>query len=286
MTARQERLLELLCDGSVAELTAAEEAEVGALLEEAGPVGAWEKYTLERAAVAIAVAGVTPEPMPADLLARIERQGVEALAGASVKHDGGAATRRTDGASVARARRGGSTVAWLAAAACLVLAIGSWLRRPREVVVTKEVVVPVVTPAPTVPPPTPEVERQGLLAREGTRTVEWSATQDPGAAGASGDVVWSPSEQRGFMRFHGLARNDPSVSQYQLWIFDASRDARYPVDGGVFDVAGDGSGDVIVPIRARVVVGDATLFAVTVEKPGGVVVSNREHIVLTAKTKA
>jgi anti-sigma-K factor RskA len=53
------------------------------------------------------------------------------------------------------------------------------------------------------------------------------------------------------------------------------------VDGGVFDVSSDG--EVIVPINARLRVSRATLFAVTVEKPGGVVVSSRERIAALAK---
>ncbi len=86
----------------------------------------------------------------------------------------------------------------------------------------------------------------------------------------------------GLLRFSGLAKNDPRGAQYQLWIFDKTRDDKYPVDGGVFDVDQD-SGDVIVPISARLPVAQASLFAVTVEKPGGVVVSKRERIVVTAK---
>ena len=41
--------------------------------------------------------------------------------------------------------------------------------------------------------------------------------------------------------------------------------------------------DVIVAINPKLHVNDATLFAVTVEKPGGVVVSKRERIVVTAQ---
>ena len=41
-------------------------------------------------------------------------------------------------------------------------------------------------------------------------------------------------------------------------------------------------GEVVVPIRAAVQVFEPKLFAVTVERPGGVVVSKRERIVLTA----
>jgi hypothetical protein len=39
---------------------------------------------------------------------------------------------------------------------------------------------------------------------------------------------------------------------------------------------------VIVPISAKLQVGAAVLFAVTVERPGGGVVSKRERIVVTA----
>jgi hypothetical protein len=84
------------------------------------------------------------------------------------------------------------------------------------------------------------------------------------------------------MRFRDLLANDPDQYQYQLWIFDAERDERYPIDGGVFDVRGDGE-EVIVPIRAKLQVLQPAMFAVTVERPGGVVVSNRERICLVAK---
>lgn len=110
---------------------------------------------------------------------------------------------------------------------------------------------------------------------------EFSATADPAAHGASGDVVWDPVAQRGYMRFKGLSANDAQQMQYQLWIFDGERDDRYPVDGGVFDIPA--TGEVVIPIRARLHVGKAALFAVTAERPGGVVVSGRERIVVLAK---
>ena len=84
------------------------------------------------------------------------------------------------------------------------------------------------------------------------------------------------------MRFRGLAANDPAVEQYQLWIFDAERDEARPVDGGVFDVPSTDS-DTIVPIDAKLPVSRATLFAVTIEQPGGVVVSSRERLPLLAQ---
>jgi hypothetical protein len=295
MSSTEERLTELLCDLSLVDLAPAEEAELNALLLETGPRGEWERECLERAAVAIAVAGTAPaqEAMPEGLLARVEERALQTIGTVGAP----AAPPRALVAPVAPvvpitrgARRVSTVVAWMAAAACFALAVGSWLFRPHEVVVTKEVFVPASaastpTPPPQAPTPTPEVERERLLAEKGTEHTEWSATKDRLAGGAAGDVVWNQAEQRGFMRFRGLAKNDPSVAQYQLWIFDKTRDARYPVDGGVFDI-GDGTGDVIVPTHARIPVGEPVLFAVTVEKPGGVVVSKREHIVLTAKTRA
>ena len=129
----------------------------------------------------------------------------------------------------------------------------------------------------------PYAQRATLIADAGDLIrIEWTATEDPAAAGASGDVVWSTSLQKGYMRFQNLAPNDPEESQYQLWIFDPTRadwEAK-PVDGGVFDVPSDG--EVVVPIDAKLAVRETSLFAVTIEVPGGVVVSEREHLVLTA----
>ena len=120
----------------------------------------------------------------------------------------------------------------------------------------------------------------GGFDRERAVAIEWTPTEDPAAAGASGVVLWDADAQAGEMRFAGLAANDPSESQYQLWIFDAARDERYPVDGGVFDVRAGGT--TVVPIRPSVPVSEATLFAVTIERPGGVVVSDRSRLPLTA----
>ena len=131
---------------------------------------------------------------------------------------------------------------------------------------------------------TPSTELRGALVASATdlQRIDWSGTDDPLASGVSGDVVWSSDRQEGYMRFRGLESNDPTKNQYQLWIFDQTRadwEAK-PVDGGVFDV-GPGE-EVIVPIRAKLDVREAVLFAITLEVPGGVVVSERERLVLTA----
>ncbi len=160
-----------------------------------------------------------------------------------------------------------NSLGWLAAAASLLIAVYAWSTMSRSVEAPRSL-----------------TERRATLLAQAPDVVQlnWTATKDPAAANASGDVVWSNARQEGFMRFRGLAPNDPSRSQYQLWIFDGQQDERYPIDGGVFDVE-PASGDVLVPIRAALRVVDPKLFAVTVEKPGGVVVSSRERLPLLAE---
>ncbi len=109
----------------------------------------------------------------------------------------------------------------------------------------------------------------------------WVATSDPHVVGSvRGEAYFDPDSEDGLLEIEGLAVNDPSVEQYQLWIFDAGRDERYPVDGGVFDVTERGR--VVIPVKARLSVEKPVMFAITVEKPGGVVVSARQ-IALLAK---
>ncbi len=98
---------------------------------------------------------------------------------------------------------------------------------------------------------------------------------------AGGRIVWSDSKQEGYMVFSGLPVNNPNVEQYQLWIFDTDKGQDHPVDGGVFDIAG--TKQVVVPIDARIPVNKAVQFAITVEKPGGVVVSDKSRLPLLAE---
>ena len=53
------------------------------------------------------------------------------------------------------------------------------------------------------------------------------------------------------MRIRGLAPNDPTREQYQLWVVESSRGTPLevpPVDGGVFNV--DSSGRTVIPVRS------------------------------------
>lgn len=98
----------------------------------------------------------------------------------------------------------------------------------------------------------------------------------------SGDIVWSDTLQSGFMRFVGMPVNDPSILQYQLWIYDPLRDSE-PIDGGVFDITS--AKETIVPIQAKLRVNRPLFFAVTMEQPGGVVVSDLQQLSLLAFVK-
>jgi hypothetical protein len=261
---------------------------------------------LERAAAAIVLGGNVNAPqLPADLAQRITHQADAHFGGAGLPAAGVpgaglpgaglpdeklvdlAAARVGAGPRLARdAPRnapGAGNYGWFAAAACLVLAVFAWNRSPPPAPVVLTTPVATVPSAPVSPPvvtpPTPAEERAALLAKSGSLKINFGATKDPAAAGVSGDVVWDPVTQRGYLHLVGLAANDPALRQYQLWIFDGGRDQRYPVDGGVFDVPANAS-EVVIPIHAALPVLSAKAFAVTVEKPGGVVVSGRQHVVV------
>ncbi len=250
-----DRLVELLIQQATSGLSADETAELESLL--AGYPGA-DREDIERTIAALTLAGRHDgEPLPAALRARLIAT-EESMRGASATL-----------AFAPRARRPvvGAAAGWWAAAAAIVVAIAGWYPRLN---------------APH-PAQDPGELRASLIA--GTpNLVRWdfAATQDPSARGASGDVVWDPVSQRGYLRLKGLDPNDAKRSQYQLWIFDAERDDRYPVDGGVFDIP-KGRAEVVIPIVARLRVAKPALFAVTVERPGGVVVSGRERIAVLAK---
>jgi hypothetical protein len=241
---------------------------------------------LERAAAAVTLAGSgTEQPLPAALSARIAQQAVEHFASASKVTDLAAVRATTadkarhDRAAPSRTR-GAGAYGWIAAAACLVLAIIGWERSPPPAAPVAVATPPAAVERPPEKPtqPTAAEERAALLAKSDSLKIPLGATKDPAAAGVTGDVVWDPVTQRGFLHFAGLPPNDPSVHQYQIWIFDAGRDKRYPVDGGVFDVPAN-AGEVVIPIRASLMVRKPAAFAVTLEKPGGVVVSGREHVI-------
>lgn len=165
-----------------------------------------------------------------------------------------------------------SWLGWVfAAVACMALAF-NWS--------TQNVTAPPEN-TPTVALNSSQLRQKLIETDKSAIKINWAKGNVKDLPEVSGDVVWSDSKQAGYMRFKGLPINDKSKESYQLWIFDETQDEKTPIDGGVFDVNSDG--ETIVPITAKLKVRKPKLFAVTVEKPGGVVVSKREKIPVLAK---
>jgi len=295
------RLVELLVQRAVDGLNSSERAELKQLLSEERYMDAGRfEYTAASLLLASDVENNAPEEMPYSLRERLMAQAdnvaasmlaapprqmssqprVISIAGRSRTSTAAPAVNSPPPASskAPPARKSasfGGRVGWFAAAASVLIAIAGWW--PRLQSGDPMVEAPIAS--------TLEQERQELLAQQGVLRRTWQTTQDPAASGVTGDVVWDQRTQNGYLRFRGLQANNSDELQYQLWIFDGSRDERYPIDGGVFDIP-PGQREVIIPITAKLQVRNPAAFAVTIERPGGSVVSSRDRIVVLAPVAA
>jgi hypothetical protein len=259
------RLEELLADRALQGLSLEDERELDQLLAKAGDIDA-DAFDRAAAAVDLALGEQRFEPMPAALSQKIAAHTVlHSSQIRTARHSALAESAR--GARDAPAHDTRSTfVAW-----------SGWIAAAAAVLVT----VFLARRAPESTPPVQASIVQQLGQAKDRLSAAWKPTDDSASKSVHGDIVWSNALQKGYMRLSGLAKNDPSKQQYQLWIFDKNQDDKYPIDGGVFDIDA-ATGDVIVPIDAKIKVVSPKMFAVTTEKPGGVVVSAREHIVALA----
>jgi hypothetical protein len=160
--------------------------------------------------------------------------------------------------------------------ACLALAFSLWTNLQKPTVVERVVEVP-----PQVLTPLEQYNNLITSAKDLKKGVWINPKNEQEVLG---EIVWSETEQKGFMKFKGLAATDAAKEDYQLWIFDETQDEKTPIDGGIFDVANNG--EVLIPIDARLKFKNPKLFAVTKEKEGGVVVSDRQRLVAIAKVSA
>ena len=270
----EEIMLDLLCKKAVYGLTEQEERQLADLQREAGVPD--ESGSFERAVAAINVATLGKhDEMPPALESRIMAD-AERHFNRMPANEPSAAM-----AAVVPERSGsGDWFSWLgwafAAAASIVLAINLYTTSSPEI--------------GRIPPtPTPSPLEQLTPAQMRQRLIDTSPDLARGNWGAgnvkdvspAGDLVWSDAKQAGYMRLSGLPVNDPNKETYQLWIFDETQDEKTPIDGGTFNVSE--TGEVIVPINAKLNPRNTKMYAITVEKPGGVVVSDRKRLVALAK---
>jgi anti-sigma-K factor RskA len=260
------RLDELLADRATQGLSLDDERELDRLLSDAGDVDD-EAFDRAAAAADLALGPQRFEPMPAELRDKIAASRIATLqASRRPVLRSLPAESNADGGQPARRERPPFVLwsGWVAAIAASLIAL--FATRP--------------APESPITKPPPSIVEEVAGAKDALK-VAWKPMDDPAGKLVHGDVMWSNAMQKGFVRLAGLPKNDPAKRQYQLWIFCKTRDDRYPVDGGVFDVDA-ATGDVIVPFHAELRIAEPKMFALTIEQPGGVVVSAREHLVAVA----
>ena len=235
-----------------------------------------EFCSLEATAAAIGLAGISEiEPLPEHLRAQILKNApfVE-----GIREHGQAKIYTSD--DVFGEKRS-SWFGWLgwaaAAAACVALGVNIWFTRiqPAEQVRNQN-------PAETQQVLTDKQKHDAMIASAGVIKANW-AVGNVKDLNVSGDVVWSDEKQTGYMRLSGLPVRAAPDFCYQLWIFDKVQDKATPIDGGTFDVTQEG--EIIIPINAKISANGPLMFAITIERHGGVVVSKREQIAALAKVE-
>lgn len=272
-----ERMMDLLCDKTLFGLSDEELRELETFEKNAD--GGMEAHSLELTAAKLGLIGVDQNAeMPSHLFEKIVADSQRHVAAEENVFTAPRGTVLTEATS------GGGIFSWLgwaaAAAACIALAVNIFTTRQG----TGEVVSgPKATP--TVEEKlTPAQMRQRLIDTEqAVVRADWTKGTFKESEGILGDVVWSDAKQAGYIRVTGLPVNDKSKNQYQLWIFEDEKLEKFPKDGGVFDV--NENGEVVIPIDAKIAVKDPKAFAITLEKPGGVVVSERGQIAGLAPVK-
>ncbi len=289
MNEKKERMLELLADQSIYDLNEEELMELEQLKNQFPD---WKRYaTFELTAAAIGIAEIKLVEMPEKLRTKIMDDADNyfspaahsqeiADSGLETKKTFGSMTTETVGTSLAETEKRPfwQWLGWgVAFAACALLAINLWTTRvqPQPEVAVK---------TQTIQTPTPElsdIQKRDQLIATAPDIIRTKLESPKDKQNISGDVVWSNSQQKGYVTFRGLPVNDPTEDTYQLWVFDEAQNDKYPISAGIFNVSK--TGEVIVPLDTKLKVKKPKMFAVTQEKPGGVVVSDREKLMAIGK---
>jgi len=279
----QEMIADLLTSKATVGLDPEEQKLLDQYLADSGEA---EDHSYEIAAAAVGLVGLrTDEPLPEHLYASIMASADKYFAAATVPQSAvGSADPTAEPVEYQKTfsfeapqKSSWSWLGWAVAGfAVIVLAVNVWFTRfsPVEVVKNPE---PQATPQKLTP-----AEEYAKMAAEKTGIIKanWTPGKVKEITQVSGEVVWSDEKQVGYMHFKGLPANDKTKTAYQLWIFEENQGKETPIDGGVFDV--DQNGEVVIPITAKLKAKNPSLFAITIEKPGGVVVSKKEKIAALA----
>ncbi len=282
-----DRLLELLAERALVGLDADQQHELDSLLQTQPD---FDAECLDRTAALLdwAVAAGDTEPLPQSLQDRIRAGGRLGLQTRPSAGDGSgdpsyeSARAQTVGTAARAAQRmhRREVVAWLAAAACLLLAVFTWCTRPTAAPPLKSPTVvsiepPVTTPGTDTPDPstatlTVAQKREELLASAPDVLHLQLVSNDSGAVAREpgGDIVWSNGLQTGYLRLQGLVNNELPQRQYQLWIIGCDASSNEVINGGMFFVDRS-TGELVLPIQADHFVQQPRIFIVSVEPLGG-----------------
>ena len=270
-----DRLTELLADEAAAALEASDAPELKGLLER-NPGLRRDEFIRSAALAQVAFLRQAPaSPMPPGLRERLTSQGEAAIIRRRGRSTAPIRNIEPTPQPAPRAPRAGSpppVTSRTSPAGYLGWALAAMLAVALVVVRTE---------GPVAPATPDSITARANLVGEATDviTLPWAVPTAEGYEGVTGDVVWSQSKQQGYLRLANMPVNDPARVQYQLWIVDPDRD-KHPVDGGVFNVTS--TGEVIIPIQAKLPIRSPRAFAITAEQPGGVVVSAGPLLVVAA----
>ena len=278
---QQDQLFDLLTKKAVYGLDAVEQVQ----LDEIDPGNALDQFhSLEITAAAISMIGIAhDEPLPPHLFSKIATDAGQYIGPVPAQAEA-ADTPWPPVYKDVETTTEGRSFSWLgslgwvfALIACAALVINIWFL-PKRADEQARNAQPTDFPAiKTIA----QMREEMIASTPGIVKANWVVGNLKDLKEMSGDVVWSDEKQAGYMRFRGLPVNDVMKTTYQLWIFDNTQDKATPIDGGTFDVSSDG--EVVIPINAKLKAQGPEMFAITVEKPGGVVVSKREKMAAIAK---
>jgi hypothetical protein len=247
---QSEQVTELLADQALGWLTFEEEQELQTL---GGPAYEEDGLSLMMTCSVLEVSLLKPsdiQGMPVAMRRRLEASG----AAWAVTMTQGPVLRVPGW----RGRRSIAVVTpWLAAAACLTLAVFAWRAKAGNDLVARA---------------TRDPNRVELTL---------AAWQDPSLAAPEGQqpclghLCWSQDGQCGFLTLERLPAND-CKHQYQVWILDEHGGQR--ISAGIFDC----KGECVVPIQPGIPIHEAKEFAITMEEPGGTWNSDMSHKVAIA----